>query len=226
MTPQEFAPDAVDVGPDEDLRYSMPPGGTAGESAITAALLPTDSGIDYAPKQLPVKAPRVRVKKPDNPGQESFDELLTFLSNLPQTLPMKTRTFRVFGHRVAWNHRRDIARLAGIALLEQMSSWEFARVVQQGGYGLESYMQTLKSIRDNAGAEAKDRMAAADKLLQLFSVFMSGVTREELPKANTDQPGNIMQILVDMRGEGDANGTKQLPEETSLPALGDSNASD
>ena len=213
----------VEVGPDEDMRFITPPGATDNESATFAEPTPIAAIEKPEPAKLPTK---IRVRKPLPSGQEAFDDLLTFLDRLPVELPLKTKTFSVFGHRVAWNHRRDIARLAGIALLEQMSSWEFARVVQQGGYGLESYMQTLKAIRDNVTVEPKDRMTAADKLLQLFSVFMGSATQENLPRPTPETTGNLMQILVNVRGEeGEADEANRLPEATGLPALGDSNAS-
>lgn len=242
MTPEEFAQRVVDVSPGDDLRFITPPAGIGGESATTAKLQPEDADAVLMqdarltqrtpPPERPAASQEanrptsIRVRKQVPPGQAAFDDLMSFLDNLPATIPPKTGTFRVLGHRVATTHRRHIARLAGLALLEHMSSWEFARVVQTGGFGLESYMRTLQGIRDDAEAEPRDRMTAADKLIQLYSVFMPGTIQESLPKPGSESPGNLMQILVDIRGEGEANAETRLPEEAGIRTLGDSHASD
>ena len=242
MTNQESVFPAEDSSQPSDSPFITPPGDSVGESATTASPLldgvdslltvppniqaavqnsphPTPPAVS-APRPLPPRVRRVSTQR----KSDAFSDLLAFLDSIPETLPPRTSTFRVFGRRVPLTYRRQIARLAGLALLEHMSSWEFARVVQGGGYGLESYMETLRSIRDDTSQDPRDRMTAADKLVQLFGVFMQAAPSEQVPKPTSDSPTTLTQILVDIRGEGEASAETRLSEETGIRAVGDSDA--
>lgn len=129
----------------------------------------------------------------------------------------------VYGKRVSRAAKKELAKQAAKVLAEHFSVFEMARILQDPTYGLEAYMATLREIRDDRQMSTpKDRMLAADKIMQTtLSVLKANDKEEPAPDSLSTQDiettRNLTAVLVDMR--------KELPDgrgaivEPALPQL-------
>ena len=116
----------------------------------------------------------------------------------------------VLGKTVRPADAKKLAKQAAELLIESFGIWEIMKLIHDPRFGLETYLKTLADIRDNEGTGAKDRMLAADKIVQtLMGVLrssMGGSAESALDSPNPPaRPSpNLMQVLVNVN---EASGT-------------------
>lgn len=154
------------------------------------------------------------------PSSLSFARLIDAIHEAPAS--QAPDAVPVLGKRVSKKIGRGLAKFASETILNGFSVFEIARIIQDPRFGLERYMEILAEIRDNPETPARDRIAAADKVVQTILSVVGTAAGELKQITSSEPPQNLMQVLVQVQGGADAIQTavRQLPLYTEGPGLG------
>jgi len=159
-------------------------------------------------------------------AERQRNALSTLQRAIADAKPCHTGGERVGSKRVHRGTAKKLKRIAAEALAEHFSIFELCRIMQQPGYGLEEFMLTLKEVRDNQDNNPKDRMAAADRILEVATHLITANLPVEDTMRSVVSPApdpNIRRVLLEVRGQpglGEPNGAVTVSRNTSGPAGG------